>query len=233
MCLLWNPNLWAWEEPGMGKPLVGFLVQAVLFWALLILVESRVLKFTFNFQKQKKRSLAQMNDSDVIAEANRIRTQNMQTLMKTDAMVVKNVTKKYGRLTAVSDVSFAVKRGECFGILGVNGAGKTTTFKMITGLEKITSGSIVINGNDVGRLMNSIYKDIGYCPQFDGLIDTLTGRETLKIISRIRGIKEHLIDHQIEALARLLFFEKHIDQAVRGYSGGTKRKLSFAIVSTV
>ncbi|OTF72457.1 ABC transporter sub-family A-like protein [Euroglyphus maynei] len=165
-------------------------------------------------------------ESDVETESNRI---NHFSPNKSDSMVVKSVSKNYGKFQAVRNISFGVKRGECFGVLGENGAGKTTMFKMITGSEDLTSGDILVNGNSVQKDIRTIYHDIGYCPQFDGLIDHLTGRETLKIVSRIRGINENIIDEQIDALSRLLFFEKHIDQQISGYSGGTKRKLSFAI----
>lgn len=170
-------------------------------------------------------------ESDVQTEELRIKRRSYFTLFQTDSMIVKNVCKYYGKFPAVRNISFGVKRGECFGILGENGAGKTTLFKMITGSENVTNGDIIINGNNVKENMNLVYKDIGYCPQFNGLVDYFTGRETLKIISNIRGIKQHLIDKQIDLLGKLLKMEKHIDHKVESYSGGTKRKLSFAIVS--
>lgn len=87
------------------------------------------------------------------------------------------------------------------------------------------SGDIYVNGPngliDVKKHMSQVYKSIGYCPQFCGLLDQLTGRETLRIVSRIRGIDEMLIDKQVNALAQMLFFSKHIDKLVSSYSGGT------------
>lgn len=229
-------SYWAWESPGIGFPLVGFLIQAVIFWSILTLLESKIIKWSsisalWKAKPSINTKADTKQDDDVLSEEERICTKSSYDLSKSDTMIVKNVTKKYGKFVAVNNISFGVKKSECFGILGVNGAGKTTTFKMITGAEEITNGMIFINGNDVKKDMSKVYRDIGYCPQFDGLLDTLTGRETLKIVSRIRGIKEDLIDSQIDALSRLLFFEKHINQPVEGYSGGTKRKLSFAIVS--
>jgi len=172
-------------------------------------------------------------DDDVLAEENRIRRRSFFTLSRTDAMVVQNLSKNYGRFAAVSEITFGVRKSECFGMLGMNGAGKTTTFKMLTGATKITSGDAYIGGKSVRNHKADVYKQIGYCPQFDGLLDQLTGRETLRIISQIRGVKVKLIERQIDALAELLFFSKHIDKQVAGYSGGTKRKLSFAIVSYI
>lgn len=234
MCFNYEENYLSWNKPGLGQYLVAFACQAVLFWTMLTILEYG--KFNLKslgglFSRKTSDFEEIQGDDDVRAEEDRIRRRSFFTLAKTDSMVVQNLSKKYGDFLAVNDISFGVKRAECFGILGVNGAGKTTTFKMITGAEKITAGDIIINGNNVKNGMSRIFKDIGYCPQFDGLLDQLTGRETLRIVSRIRGIEESLIEKQVDTLSTLLFFSKHIDKQVSSYSGGTKRKLSFAIVS--
>src|SRR5699024_6245038 len=126
---------------------------------------------------------------------------------------------------------FGVQKGECFAILGPSGAGKSVTFQMITGAIPITSGNVWINGVSLKEAKNKVYSQIGYCPQFDPLLDQFTGRETLRMISQIRGIDPDLIDDQIDALAHLLFFKEHIDKKANSYSGGTKRKLTFCMVS--
>lgn len=118
---------------------------------------------------------------------------------------------------------------ECFGLLGVNGAGKTTTFKMMTGDERISSGAAYVQGLSLESNMNSIYKMIGYCPQFDALLDDLTGREVLRIFCMLRGVQESRIKHLSEDLAKSFGFMKHIDKRTHAYSGGNKRKLSTAI----
>ena len=146
-------------------------------------------------------------------------------------MIIRKLTKYYGNFCAVDCISYGVKRGECFGLLGVNGAGKTTTFKMITGDESISSGDIYVNGFDVKKSIKQVQKQIGYCPQFEGLLDQLTGRETLILFCRLRGIKESDIDRHIVDISKLLYFDMHINKLVKNYSGGTKRKLSTAVVS--
>lgn len=120
-------------------------------------------------------------------------------------------------------------RNECFGLLGVNGAGKTTTFKMMTGDERITYGSAYIKGMSLESEMSQIYQDIGYCPQFDALLDDLTGRETLHIYCLLRGVRRARINRIIEDLAKSFGFMKHLDKPTMTYSGGNKRKLSTAI----
>ncbi|OTF75315.1 hypothetical protein BLA29_014523, partial [Euroglyphus maynei] len=100
---------------------------------------------------------------------------------------------------------------------------------MITGDETITSGEIFINGFDVTKEPYKTLGRIGYCPQFDALMDDLTGEETLRFYSRLRGIHESDIDEQITELSQLLYFEMHLNKLTKTYSGGNKRKLSTAI----
>lgn len=113
--------------------------------------------------------------------------------------------------------------------MGVNGAGKTTTFKMLTGDVHITFGSAYVKGLNLASEMNEIYKEIGYCPQFDGLLEDLTGRETLKLFCLLRGVRMKRINHISEELAKSFGFAKHLDKETKAYSGGSKRKLSSAI----
>lgn len=119
--------------------------------------------------------------------------------------------------------------GECFGLLGINGAGKTSTFKMLIGDETISSGDAWVSGVSLKDNLKEIYKDIGYCPQFDALFDELTGRETLRMFCLIRGMESHKIESLSLRLAKEFNFIKHIDKQVKEYSGGNKRKLSTAI----
>lgn len=121
-------------------------------------------------------------------------------------------------------------REECFGLLGVNGAGKTSLFKMLTGDENITSGEAWVDGLSVKTNMNNVHQRIGYCPQFDALLDDLTGRETLRIFALLRGIPTFEINSVSVQLAEDLAFTKHLDKQIKAYSGGNKRKLSAALV---
>lgn len=120
-------------------------------------------------------------------------------------------------------------RSECFGLLGVNGAGKTSTFKMLTGDVKISSGEAFVRGISLKTDMPDVHKIIGYCPQFDALIEDLTGRETLEMFALLRGVRRNEINALSIRLANELNFMKHIDKKVMEYSGGNKRKLSTAV----
>lgn len=111
----------------------------------------------------------------------------------------------------------------------MNGAGKTSTFKMLTGDETISSGEAWVDGISVKTDMNKVHQRIGYCPQFDALIDDLTGRETLKIFALLRGIPNDEIGRVSMQLAEDLNFTKHLDKRIKAYSGGNKRKLSTAL----
>lgn len=114
-------------------------------------------------------------------------------------------------------------------MLGNNGAGKTSIFKMLTGEAHISRGEIYLAGYNQKTEIHNIFKNIGYCPQFDALLDELTCREILEIFSLIRGIAQ--ADTRLHTLnaARSLDFMKHIDKKVRELSGGNKRKLSTAL----
>jgi ATP-binding cassette subfamily A (ABC1) protein 3 len=114
-------------------------------------------------------------------------------------------------------------------MLGVNGAGKTSTFKMLTGDETISSGEAWVDGISIKTNMNQVHQRIGYCPQFDALIEDLTGRETLKIFALLRGVPRSKIQEISEQLAEDLNFTKHLDKLTKAYSGGNKRKLSTAL----
>lgn len=99
--------------------------------------------------------------------------------------------------------------GECFGFLGVNGAGKTTSFRMLTGDEYMTEGQSILYGQDLGSKRRKYLRQIGYCPQFDSIIDVLTGREILNLFAHIRGVplrrmKEE-VDKWIEFVGKLSF----------------------------
>ena len=110
---------------------------------------------------------------------------------RSDVLLVEDLFKQFGsrrnRFTAVNGLSFGVKQGECFGLLGVNGAGKTTSFRMLTGDEIMTGGKAVLLGTALGEDRREFLSKIGYCPQFDSIIGEMTGREMLTLFARLRG----------------------------------------------
>ncbi|XP_072607402.1 ATP-binding cassette sub-family A member 17-like [Vulpes vulpes] len=132
-------------------------------------------------------------------------------------------------LLAVNKVSFTVQAGECFGLLGLNGAGKTSIFKMLTGDEPITSGDAFLRGLSIRSHVREVRQSVGYCPQLDTLLNYMTGRETLVMFARIRGIPEHHISACVEQVLDDLLMYTFANTLVRTYSGGNKRKLSTGI----
>ncbi|GFO27765.1 ATP-binding cassette sub-family a member 3 [Plakobranchus ocellatus] len=146
-----------------------------------------------------------------------------------DTLMIVNLYKRYGHFVAVDHICVGVPDQECFGLLGQNGAGKTTTFKMLTGNVMVTGGNAYLKGDDIQNNIKKVQTNIGYCPQFDALIDQMTGRETLVMYARLRGIPEKNIGHVVNSLIDILMLEEHADKLTGQYSGGNKRKLSTAI----
>ena len=105
-----------------------------------------------------------------------------------------------------------MSRGECFGLLGVNGAGKTSTFKMMTGDETISGGGIYINGINVAKYLGRTREFVGYCPQFDALVDQMTTKENLVMHARLRGMYPDHIEAVSEALMKKLMLHQYKDR---------------------
>jgi len=133
------------------------------------------------------------------------------------------------RMEAVKNLSLAVPAGQCFGFLGVNGAGKTTTMSMLTGELEPTSGRAYLNSYDVVTQREQVRRELGYCPQFDPLLDLLTAREHLLLYGRVRGIDEVTLQSIIQTLIDRLGLGPFADNVSQSYSGGNKRKLSLAL----
>jgi len=144
-------------------------------------------------------------------------------IIKTD-----DLTKKFGDLTAVDNISFSVKKGEIFGFLGPNGAGKTTTIKMLTTLLHPTNGSAKISDFDIAKDRDKVRKNIGIVFQEPALDTELTGRENLDYHARMYGIDRNERKTRIEDVLHLVDLEDKKDVFVKNYSGGMKRRLEIA-----
>ncbi|EAR99563.1 ABC transporter family protein (macronuclear) [Tetrahymena thermophila SB210] len=169
-------------------------------------------------------------DSDVQKE--------MDTVAKTDpkeyTVRVNNIRKVYytdenDPKVAVDRVSFGIKEGDCFGLLGINGAGKTTTFKILAGEIQQSSGQAHIKGYDLRTQMSEAQKHIGYCPQFDALLENLTAREHLELYAAIKGIPYELREGLVAKKIKEMGLSEFEHKLAGTYSGGNKRKLSVAI----
>ncbi|XP_048497581.1 ABC transporter A family member 1 isoform X3 [Beta vulgaris subsp. vulgaris] len=130
---------------------------------------------------------------------------------------------------AVDSLTFAVHEGECFGFLGTNGAGKTTTLSMLSGEECPSEGTAFIFGKDIRTNPKAARQNIGYCPQFDALLEYLTVREHLELYARIKKVPDNRIEEVV--MEKVVEFDllKHVNKPSFTLSGGNKRKLSVAI----
>ncbi|XP_058065569.1 phospholipid-transporting ATPase ABCA3-like [Anopheles bellator] len=225
-----NTAVFTFERTGISRNLMYLFVVGLVSFLLLMFVEYRVLDRLFGRKASRTVPPTEGDDtdSDVLAEKRRVRELTGAEIVANN-LVLRDVTKYYKKFLAVNQLSLAVEHSQCFGLLGVNGAGKTSTFKMMTGDESISHGEAWINGVSLKSSMNEVHRRIGYCPQFDALIDDLTGRETLKIFALLRGVPTADVAALSLRLAEELNFGKHIDKQTKAYSGGNKRKLSTAL----
>ena len=141
---------------------------------------------------------------------------------------VENLIKKFGRLTAVDDISFNVAQGEIFGFLGPNGAGKTTTINILCTLAKPTSGRATINGFDVVRQQSQVRQSIGLVFQDPSLDERLSGMQNLRFHAMVYNVPAAIRNERIEQVFNIVeLWDKRSDE-VRTYSGGMKRRLELA-----
>lgn len=141
---------------------------------------------------------------------------------------VEGLSKDFGRVKAVDDVSFEVGAGEVFGLLGPNGAGKTTTLRILATLLRADGGRAVVNGLNVEKEAERVRKSVGVVNGGMGLYDRLTGREVLHYFGRFYGLSRNEIDARIKALDALLELSTTLDRATGGFSTGMKQKLVIA-----
>jgi ATP-binding cassette subfamily A (ABC1) protein 3 len=137
--------------------------------------------------------------------------------------------KQFRKLEAVRQLTFGVRPGECFGLLGVNGAGKTTTFRMLTGEEVPSRGGASILGHPLRSARRRFLGRVGYCPQADAILPQLTGRELLRLMCRARGVAPRALEDEVHRWSRFFGIQELIDRQSGGYSGGNKRKLNVAM----
>lgn len=141
---------------------------------------------------------------------------------------VKNLTKKWGSLVAVDDISFEVKEGEIFAFLGPNGAGKTTTIKMLTTLLDPTSGAISLNGFNVIKDPRNTRKSFGIVFQDPSLDTELTAYENMEFHAVLYDVPRNVYEARIKELLDLVELTDRKDDLVKNFSGGMKRRLEIA-----
>lgn len=137
---------------------------------------------------------------------------------------VENVTKYYGDFKAVDNLSFEVKPGEIFGLLGVNGAGKTTTFRMIMGLLDITEGNITLDGKKIDY---NVTDQIGFLTEERSLLTKLTVKEQAIYYGILKGMKEEQIIKRLKELLEKFEISEYFDKKIKELSKGNQQKVQF------
>jgi len=169
-------------------------------------------------------------DDDVVTEADRVAKMGVSQLL----VRFHNVKQCYPGdppKLAIRQLSFGVQTGECFGLLGINGAGKTSAFRILTGEYLPSEGEASIATHDVVHNLAQARQMIGYCPQFDALLDLMTGREHLYLYGLIKGLRDEDLEHAINEKLDTMDLRRYADRPAGEYSGGNKRKLSVALAT--
>ena len=231
-------------------------VECVLYTLLHIYIESQVYSFK---KPTDNKLETDINDSEVIKEINKVNkieiiSSSEKDLIKIDgtstieetkdiqeelfAVKVKNLRKIYTNgccskqendIVAIKNLNFAIKPGECFGLLGLNGAGKTTTFKCITQEISQENGKIYVNNIDISGHFSELNELFGYCPQFDAIFELLSVYENLEFYASIKGIKADSINLLVNAMIKEMALDEFTNKIAGRLSGGNKRKLAVAI----
>jgi oleandomycin transport system ATP-binding protein len=146
----------------------------------------------------------------------------------THSIVAERLVKRFGETTALSGVDLVVRTGSVFGLLGPNGAGKTTAVRILATLVRPDGGRAMVGGYDVVRDAHRVRQVIGLAGQYASVDETLTGLENLMIIGRLVGLSRPAARQRARALLSDFRLEDAADRAVKGYSGGMRRRLDLA-----
>lgn len=140
----------------------------------------------------------------------------------------KNVTKRFGEITAVDGISFDVQKGEIFAFLGPNGAGKSTTIKMLTTMLRPSDGKLILAGHDVTKEQASARKAFGIVFQDPSLDEELSAYENMELHAVLYGVPRSTRDKQIQELLELVELWNRKDSMIKTFSGGMRRRLEIA-----
>jgi sodium transport system ATP-binding protein len=143
-------------------------------------------------------------------------------------IVVTNLHKRFGAVTAVEDVSFRAEDGVVTGLLGPNGAGKTTTLRMLYSLIRPDRGSVKVDGLDVAERPLEVRRALGVLPDARGLYPRLTAREHVRYAGELHGLSGAALDGRIGELVELLDMKDIADRRADGFSQGERMKVALA-----
>lgn len=141
---------------------------------------------------------------------------------------VEHISKQFGKIKAVKNISFSIKKGEVFGFLGPNGAGKTTTLNMLSGLLESDEGSIALDGFNLNENTIECKKNIGVVPQEISLYDDFSAYDNLMFWGSLYQIPKKKLKENISKILNLIGLEDRKDDLIKTYSGGMKRRINIA-----
>lgn len=145
---------------------------------------------------------------------------------------VEGLSKSYGDVVALDDVSFRCESGEVFGLLGPNGAGKSTLLKIVVGLLKPTSGTVRLGAHDVVQSPEAAKQIVGYLPENPSLYTGLTVQEFLQFVGKIRGVDDTSLTNKVGESLRAFNLVEKTDSLIGSLSKGMKQKVAL-IASTI
>ncbi len=145
------------------------------------------------------------------------------------AIVLRDIEKRYGELIAVRGVSLTIENGELFGLLGINGAGKTTLIKMLSCLQKPTSGEATLGGHSILCEAEAVKRIVSVSPQETAIAPNLTVRENLMLMARIYGADPASAKERVTAVLSDFSLTELAERRAKTLSGGWQRRLSLAM----
>ena len=144
------------------------------------------------------------------------------------SIAVRNLVKKYGDRPAINDITFDVRTGEILGFLGPNGAGKTTTMKIITCYMPPTSGSVEVDGLNIGERSLEVRRKIGYLPEMNPLYHDMSVREYLDYSARLHGMRGAEVPHRIKEMTHVCGLESVRHRDIGELSKGYRQRVGLA-----
>ena len=214
-------------------------IECFLYFFLLIIIQKKANIIKKPFNKQLITDIKDNDDNGEIKQYNSNYYKNINHIKEKYLLKINDLRKIYNNnkfysksknsVVVLKNISFFIKKGECFGLLGLNGAGKTTTFKCITQEFSYDNGNIFINGENIYNVFNKANELFGYCPQTCPIFEYLTVYENLEFYARIKGIKKSKVDSLVNAMIKEMNLEEFKDKLSGKLSGGNKRKLTVAI----
>ena len=142
-----------------------------------------------------------------------------------NVLEARELTKRYGAVTAVREIGFTIQPGQILGVLGPNGAGKSTIVKMVTGLLDPSRGAVLFHGERIGHGLSAFKCRLGYVPEQPDLYGFLTGLEYLEMVATLRGLRRRCFREKASAMLRSFTLYGSRDVPIGSYSKGMRQRI--------